>query len=79
MKQWLSNMGKTDIRHLLAIIWCIGALAIILVLIFHPLPKENKEVVYLAIGSLLSGTGVVLSFFFGSSKSETDTNKKYNS
>lgn len=75
MKQWFQQFGKTDVRHMLAMIWSLGALAIVVVLIFHPLPAENKEVVYLAIGSLLSGTGLVLSFFFGSSKSETDATK----
>lgn len=76
MKEWMGRISKTDVRHVLAFIWSIGAIAIVMVLIFHPLPAQNKEVVYLAIGSLLSGAGVVLSFFFGSSKSETDAAKK---
>lgn len=75
MKQWFQNINKTDVRHMLAMIWSLGAIGIILTLIFHPLPRENKEVVYLAIGNLLSAAGMVLSFFFGSSKSETDSTK----
>lgn len=76
MKQWFAKLGTTDIRHLLAIVWCVCSWITTIILIFHPVPKENEAVVYLAIGNQLASTALVLGYFFGASKRQTDNDKK---
>jgi drug/metabolite transporter (DMT)-like permease len=36
-------------------------------LIFKPMPQENKDVLYLAIGALIGFMGTVVTYFYGSS------------
>ena len=36
-------------------------------LIFKPMPSENKDVLYLAIGALIGFEGAIVNYFYGSS------------
>jgi len=40
---------------------------VLYLLIFHPMPQENKDVLYLAIGALIGFEGAVVNYFYGSS------------
>lgn len=75
MKTWWQSISKTDIRNLLAVLWVLSTVAFQLVLMLKPLPSANNNLLNLAIGSYLSTTGMVMSYFFGSSKTENDKSK----
>jgi hypothetical protein len=52
---------------------------VLTLLIFKPMPQENKDVLYLAIGALIGFEGAVVQYFYGSSagsakKDETISN-----
>lgn len=51
----------------------ISAVVIVL-LIYQPLPQENKDIVNIALGTLLGMAVTVVGYFFGSSKSSSDKN-----
>ena len=42
---------------------------------FRQLPQGSNDVVFMLFGALASGFGVVLQYFFGSSKSSSDKTK----
>jgi hypothetical protein len=71
MKKLFEHMDKSDIRNILAIISVLGVFTILTLLIFHPVPESNSRVIDMALGSVISvGFGVVMAYFFGSSKNE---------
>lgn len=65
--------GKTDV-NLYALAWLIVGGFFILVgfLTQYTLPKDSNGVIFLLFGSLASGFGAVIQYFFGSSKSSAD-------
>jgi hypothetical protein len=75
MKKFFDNIGKTEIRHIIAIVYVIMSILFIYVLVFKPVPQENKDLINVLGGYVIGGVGTVLSFFFGSSKNEADKNK----
>lgn len=76
MKKWFENVTKTDTRNLLAFAQTIMIAAVIMMLFVVKVPSPNKDALYLVLGGLLSKYGDVISFFFGSSKREVDTDKQ---
>jgi multisubunit Na+/H+ antiporter MnhB subunit len=48
---------------------------ILTLLVFYPLPTENKDIVNIALGTFLGMAVTVVSYFFGSSKSSADKNE----
>lgn len=36
-------------------------------LVFKPMPQENKDVLYLAVGALIGFMGTIVTYFYGSS------------
>jgi len=44
-------------------------------LIFVPMPENNKDVLYLIIGALIGFAGSVVNYFYGSSKGSADKNE----
>lgn len=75
MKQLFQNIGKAEIRNIIAIVYVVMVLGFIYLLAMKPVPMENKDLVNVLGGVVIGGVGVILSFFFGSSKSETDSKK----
>ncbi|MHB1050997.1 MAG: hypothetical protein ACYC09_13030 [Bacteroidota bacterium] len=47
---------------------------ILVLLVFNPLPSENKDIVNIALGTFLGMAVTVVGYFFGSSKSSSDKN-----
>jgi len=41
-------------------------------LVFQPIPDQNNELLYLAIGALIGFAGSVVQYFYGSSKGSAD-------
>lgn len=75
MKQLFSNINKTEIRNIIAILYVSLVLLFIYVLAFRAVPAENKDLINVLGGVVIGGIGTILSFFFGSSKNEADSKK----
>lgn len=59
-----------EIRSILALLFSLGCFLIVIIMMFHPIPPENKDLVNIAIGALLTGgLAAVVSFYFGAAKS----------
>lgn len=58
--------------YVLGALIVIGFFVLLGLLIFKGVPSENKEVLYLVIGALISSFTGVVQFFFGSSKGSKD-------
>ncbi|MBF0121157.1 MAG: hypothetical protein HQK79_20180 [Desulfobacterales bacterium] len=65
--------GKKDI-HMYALSWVIvaGFLIFCALLMYHAFPKEQENLIFLIVGTLSSGFGTVIQYFFGSSKGSAD-------
>ena len=65
--------GKKDV-NLYALAWTIivGFFGLVALLCFRPLPEDSNGVVFMLFGSLSTAFGVVVAYFFGSSKSSAD-------
>ena len=61
--------GKSDV-NLYALAWTvvIGFLALVVFLLYVPVPSDQSGVIFMLFGSLATGFGQVLQYFFGSSK-----------
>jgi len=68
--------GKRDV-NLYALGWTVvvGFFGLIALLCFKALPEDSNGVVFMLFGSLATGFGQVLSYFFGSSKSSSEKTK----
>jgi hypothetical protein len=76
MKRFFESIGRSEIRNIIAIIYVLLVLLFIYVLAFKAVPSENKDLINVLGGVVIGGVGTILSFFFGSSKNETDKAKK---
>ena len=76
MKNLLSKIGTAEIRNILAVIIILGAITVLVLMIFKPIPAENKDTVNLTVGFVLgSGVGAVCGYYFGASKKDSPTDK----
>lgn len=70
MRKLFDNIGKAEIGNILAIIIVIGVFGLLYLLCFKAIPSENSELMYMSVGQVLAlGFGVVIGYFYGSSKS----------
>lgn len=74
-KLWL-NLSSTDIRNILAVMYVSMVLCYIYVLVFKPVPPENKDLVNVIGGNVIGGLGIVLGYYFGSSKASVKSSEK---
>jgi hypothetical protein len=58
---------KDYAMYILGALVTICFFTVLAFLIFRPMPIENKEVLYLAIGALIGFEGAIVNYFFGSS------------
>lgn len=73
MKKIFENIGKTEIRNILAVITMVGCFLLLYLLQVKEIPKENKDVLLTAIGFVFGGLlGGVSGFYFGSSKDDSE-------
>lgn len=75
MKKIFSDINKTEIRNIIAVLYVTLVLLFIYVLAFRGVPPENKDLINVLGGVVIGGVGTILSFFFGSSKIEADSKK----
>ncbi len=69
MTQLLRNLGKADIRNILAVLIVLGSFTMLGVLALRPVPHENKDILNIGIGFVLGGAlSGVAGYYFGSSK-----------
>ena len=54
------------------------AVAVVVLLVFLPLPIDNKDIVNISLGTLLGMAVNVVGYFFGSSKSSADKTEMMN-
>lgn len=66
---------KDVAMYVLGAIITVCFFVIIGLLIFTPMPTENSEVLYLAIGALIGFAGSVVNWFYGSSKGSSEKNE----
>lgn len=75
MKKLFHNIVNAEIRSILAFLVAVGCFSIVIIMMFHPIPTENKDLVNIAIGALLTGgLASVVSFYFGAVKGEVNNN-----
>jgi len=79
MREFLRKLNKTEIRNSIAIISISGSFAMLILLIFHPIPERNVSSFNLALGMVL-GVCVsgVIGYFFGASKKNDNENNTNN-
>ena len=75
MREFLKKITKTQMRSTLAIVITAGVFILVAGLHYRSVPAVNSEIVYMAIGMLMSAFITVVSFYFGASKNETDKQK----
>lgn len=64
-----------NIRSIVAIAVVTLALGLVYIIAFHPIPPSNKDIMNIALGSVLTGLAGVVAYYFGSSKNESDKTK----
>ncbi len=75
MKSMFVKIGRTEIRNIIAVLYVVLVLVFIYVLAFRAVPEQNKDLINVLGGVVIGGVGTILSYFFGSSKNETDAAK----
>lgn len=74
MKQFFVKIGTTEIRNILAVIMTLGSFAALYLIIFKPIPAENRDTVNLTVGFVIgTSVGSVCGYFFGASKKDSTT------
>jgi ABC-type Na+ efflux pump permease subunit len=64
--------AKTVAKYVLAGLIVFGFFALLYMLIFNQIFTENKDILNIVIGALISAFTGVVAFFFGSSQSSQD-------
>ena len=67
--------GRFTFRGLIGLIVVLGCFTFLFMLFFYPIPPENKDVMHLSAGILLALSGMVVGWYFGSSKGKDDAEK----
>lgn len=75
VNEFLQKVTKTQMRSTLAILIVSGVFLLVAGLQYRSVPAVNSEIVYMAIGMLMSAFITVVAFYFGASKNETDKQK----
>lgn len=69
--------SMTSTRAALAFFIIFFLFAMLIILMFKEVPNDNKSMLEMALGSLMTvGFAVVISYYFGSSKNESDKTRK---
>lgn len=76
MKKILEKLSVTDMRSIIALTTVAGIFVILAMLMFHPIPETNKDIVNSIISAITGGAlGGVIGFYFGSKKQELTQEK----
>lgn len=66
----LRKWAKSDIRNGIAVLYVCIVLSIMIILSYHSVPTDNKDLFNFLGGHIFAGLGLILGYYFGSSKSE---------
>ena len=50
----------------------IGFFFVLVLLIYKPMPADNRDIFYLIVGALISFEGVIINYFYGSSRGSAE-------
>jgi len=70
--------GKEIFMYSLAAVVVLSVFATVAMLVFADTPTQNSKIVYMALGQELILAGIVVNYFFGSSKGSADKNEMIN-
>ena len=76
MRHFILKLSRTEIRNIIAVLYVTLVLVFIYVLVFRAVPPGNKDLINVLGGVVIGGVGTILSYFFGSSKNESDAARK---
>lgn len=76
MPEWMKKWAKSDIRNGIAVLYVVMVLVYIYVLVYHPVPPENKDLINVIGGHVIAGLGLVLAYYYGSSKTDVKNDDK---
>ncbi len=76
MKKIFDKVSTTDIRNVLAVIYVLMVLVYIYVLVFKPVPSDNKDLINVIGGNVIGGLGIILGYYFGASKKDVTEPEK---
>lgn len=68
MTEFFKKITRSDMRNILAVMYVLLVLLYIYLLVFKPVPHQNKDLVNIIGGNVIAGLGVVLGYYFGASK-----------
>lgn len=71
----MKSLAKDIYMYLLGAFVVGAAAGVVVLLISNELPDNNKDIVNIALGSLLTMAGSVVAYFYGSSKGSSDKNE----
>lgn len=74
MKDFFDAFGKS-MRSIIAITVVLLSFAFLFTLMFVKIPQENESIINVASGIVLGVLGVVVGYYFGSSKDKSDRDK----
>jgi hypothetical protein len=78
MTELMKKITKQDIRNTLAVVIVALTFIFLFKLLTKAIPAENQNSVNTLGGLVFGAFGLVVSYFFGQSKSEVDQQKKDN-
>lgn len=75
MKEFWKKVTTGDMRNIIAFMYVSLVLIYIYVLVFAPVPANNKDLINVIGGNVIAGLSLVLGYFFGSSKNNESNDK----
>jgi uncharacterized membrane protein len=74
MEKFFDCFGKS-MRSIIAFLVVILSFTFLFSLTRHEVPKANESIINVAAGLVLAALGVVIGYYFGSSKDKSDRDK----
>ena len=68
----MQSKTKEIMMYVLGLFVVLCSVAVVVLLIFYPIPTVNKDIVNIALGALLGMAVNVIGYFYGSSKGSAD-------
>ena len=66
------KIAKEIYMYILGALLVVGFILLLMTLVIQGIPPSNSELLYLAVGALITQVGTVVNYFFGSSKSSAE-------
>ncbi len=73
----MESFGKYT-RSLIAFLIVLLSFGFLFTLAYKAIPKDNKDILQIAVGIVLGVLGIVVGYYFGSSKDKSDQDKVFN-